>query len=250
VKTPRPFLTARWLNLIMVSYRLDPAMLEPFLPPGCVLDLIDGQGFASLVAFDFADTRVMGIRWPGFVNFPEINLRFYVRCPDGVNSNRGVCFVREFVRQRTVATLARWIYNEPYAVASMQSRVQISSQIISVEHKIKLRGVAHSVQVVASADPICPTVGSVECFFKDQQWGYGTSSKGRLICYSVLHPTWQIYPIRSFKLDWDWTAVYGPYWASLQNMQPMSVMLAAGSAVEVFPHGTIPATREPAESLS
>src|SRR5258708_6137384 len=52
-----PFLTARWLNLALLTYRLDRKMLEPFVPPLCRLDLIDGDAFASLVAFDFADTR-------------------------------------------------------------------------------------------------------------------------------------------------------------------------------------------------
>src|SRR5450432_3678461 len=87
----KPFLTARWTNLAMLTYRLDPALLQPFVPPGCSLDLIDGSAFASLVAFDFSDTRVFGIQWPGFINFPEINLRFYVRHHDQTGEHRGVC---------------------------------------------------------------------------------------------------------------------------------------------------------------
>ena len=233
-----PFLTARWLNLIMLSYRLDPGMLQGFVPPGCTLDLIDGYAFASLVAFDFADTRVRGIRWPGFVNFPEINLRFYVRYRDGATEHRGVCFIREFVRRRTVATIARWIYNEPYLVAPLRSCVKQNADAIDVRHSIQLNGRAHSVQIACSAKAICPSSDSIECFFKEQQWGFGTSRRGQLIRYKVLHPAWNIYPVTSFKLDWDWQAVYGSHWAPLQQMQPMSVMLAEGSAVEVYPHGT------------
>lgn len=226
----------------MISYRLDPEMLEPFLPPGCRLDLIDGHAFASLVAFDFTDTRVMGIRWPGFVNFPEINLRFYVRHHDGVAAHRGVCFIREYVPQRIVATLARWIYNEPYAVAPMKSRVKVEAETIEVEHAISLHGKSQTIQVTGSTHSICPEPDSIESFFKEQQWGFGTSRRGQLIRYQVLHPTWNIHPVKSFKLDWDWNAIYGPHWASLQQMQPMSTVLAEGSAVQVFPHGvhTVP----------
>src|SRR3954469_20731239 len=110
-----PFLTARWSNLCLLTYAVPPALLEPRLPPGLDLDLRDGQAFVSLVAFDFLDTRVLGVPWPGFRNFPEINLRFYARRGD----ERGVVFVREWVPQRLVAWLARTLYNEPYAAAAM-----------------------------------------------------------------------------------------------------------------------------------
>jgi hypothetical protein len=77
-----PFLTARWSNLCLLTYAVPPSLLEPRLPRGLTLDLRAGDAFVSLVAFDFLDTRVLGIPWPGFRDFPEISLRFYVRRGD------------------------------------------------------------------------------------------------------------------------------------------------------------------------
>ena len=74
----RPFLTARWQNLILANYAVPEALLSPLLPPGCALEKHDGQCWASLVGFQFLETRVLGIGWPGFRHFPEWNLRFYV----------------------------------------------------------------------------------------------------------------------------------------------------------------------------
>src|SRR6516225_5763311 len=111
----RPFLTARWTNLVLATYAVPPELLRPRLPLGLDLDLREGQAFVSLVAFDFRDTRVLGVPWPGYRNFPEINLRFYVRRGD----ERGVVFLREFVPKRLVAWLARLLYNEPYLAAPM-----------------------------------------------------------------------------------------------------------------------------------
>ncbi len=119
----------------------------------------------------------------------------------------------------------------------MESQVKVDADTIEVEHEISLRGKSHTIQVTGSMHPFCPESDSIESFFKEQQWGFGTSRRGQLIRYQVLHPIWNIYPVRSFKLDWDWQAVYGQNWGMLQQMQPMSVMLAAGSAVQVFPHG-------------
>lgn len=110
---PRPFLTAAWRNLILANYRTPDDLLRPHLPPGTELDRRDGSAWASLVGFQFHDTRVLGVSWPGYRHFPEWNLRFYVRH----NGERGVCFVREFVPQRFVATVARVLYNEPYRTA-------------------------------------------------------------------------------------------------------------------------------------
>src|SRR5262245_23022935 len=88
---PRAFLTARWSNLFLATDAVPPALLRPRLAPGLDLDTRDGQAFVSLVAFDFLDTRVLGVPWPGYRNFPELNLRFYVRH----GGERGVMFIRE-----------------------------------------------------------------------------------------------------------------------------------------------------------
>jgi uncharacterized protein len=112
----RPFLTARWSNLAIITWEVPPALLEPHLPAGLELDRRGGAAFASLVAFDFLGTRVWGVAWPGLSDFPEINLRFYVR----LGERRGVVFIREFVPSPLVAWVARAIYNEPYLAAPIE----------------------------------------------------------------------------------------------------------------------------------
>ena len=101
---PRAFLTAHWNNLFLATYAVPPALLEKRLPPGLSLDMRDGSAFVSLVAFEFLHTRVFGVPWPGYRNFGELNLRFYLR----QGEQRGVAFIREFVPQRLVAWMARF----------------------------------------------------------------------------------------------------------------------------------------------
>jgi Uncharacterized conserved protein (COG2071) len=79
MSTERLFLSARWQDLILLNYAVPDALLVPLPPAGLELDRYRGSAFVSLVAFDFLDTRVMGVRWSGYTNFAEINLRFYVR---------------------------------------------------------------------------------------------------------------------------------------------------------------------------
>ena len=60
---PKPaFLTAKWNNLIMLNYEVDPDILKPHLPPFTELDLWEGKALVSMVGFLFRDTRVKGIK--------------------------------------------------------------------------------------------------------------------------------------------------------------------------------------------
>ena len=227
----RPFLTARWQHLILVNYAVDPERLSPHLPPGLTLDLLDGQAHMSLVAFDFLDTRVLGVPFPGFRNFPEINLRFYVRDGD----RRGVSFIREYVPSRVIAWVARSLYNEPYRRAPMTSSVQQMDETLSVCHHLQVGGKTHSLRVQASPHRTIPPEDSEAHFFKEHSWGYGTDRKGHCLRYEVRHPVWETHSVEAMNLDWDWGLVYGKEWSDFNDVQPRSVYLAHGSAISVSP---------------
>ncbi|HZN56056.1 MAG TPA: DUF2071 domain-containing protein, partial [Candidatus Polarisedimenticolaceae bacterium] len=60
----RPFLTARWEQLVLLNYSVEHALLDPRVPRGTELDLWNGVPYVSLVGFRFTGTRVRGIE-PG-----------------------------------------------------------------------------------------------------------------------------------------------------------------------------------------
>jgi uncharacterized protein YqjF (DUF2071 family) len=227
----RPFLTARWSNLAIVTYEVPPALLDPHLPAGLEIDRRRGAAFVSLVAFDFLDTRVWGVPWPGFRTFPEINLRFYVRRAE----RRGVVFIREFVTNPAVAWLARAIYNEPYLVATIESTVAGDVAAVATLRRLSWQGRSHAIEVTGSKPAFKPAEDSDEHFFKEHHWGFGRDRRGRSMAYEVKHPVWDVYPVRSWSVDVDWAQVYGAPWSFLSGEKPASVVLAAGSAVSVYP---------------
>jgi uncharacterized protein YqjF (DUF2071 family) len=227
----RPFLTARWSNLAIVTYEVPPALLDPHLPAGLEVDRRGGASFASLVAFDFLDTRVWGVPWPGFRTFAEINLRFYVKRGE----RRGVVFIREFVPRPAVAWLARAAYNEPYLVAPIESAVAADAAAIATTRRLRWRGRSHVIEVTGSKPASRPTEASDEHFFKEHHWGFGRDRRGRAMAYEVKHPVWDVYPVRSWSVDLDWVQVYGASWSFLSSEKPASIVLAAGSTVSVYP---------------
>jgi uncharacterized protein YqjF (DUF2071 family) len=229
------FLTARWSNLVLITYAVPPELLQDRLPQELELDTRAGNAFASLVGFEFLRTRVLGVPWPGYRNFPEINLRFYVRRRG--TGERGVMFVREFVPQRLVAWLARRIYNEPYEAAKMVHCVRhIESEArLAADYMMHVNGRWHTISAVGQATATCPPLTSDEHFFKEQRWGFGRGRDGRCIRYEVIHPLWNCHHVEWWKVDLDWASVYGEEWRVMQDAQPCSVVLAQGSQVRVQP---------------
>lgn len=227
----KPFLTAQWKHLCLLNYSVPRELLEPRLPPGLVLDEREGKAYVSLVGFNFEDTRVFGVPWPGYRSFPELNLRYYVRHGE----RRGVVFLREFVQSRFVCWMARTFYNEPYYPAPLRHEVKADPQAICAETALTFAGRVHRFRVEGDATPMRPAPDSVEHHFKEHQWGFGADRKGRLSCYEVWHPEWEVFPVRRCDIEFDFAAVYGPEWRALTGRDPDSVVFALGSEIKVFP---------------
>ena len=91
-----------------------------FPPAGVELDAWEGRTLASIVAFEFAEVRILNRSVPFHRDFEEMNLRFYVRRETVDGWRRGVVFVKELVPLPTVALLARVLYGEPYRALPME----------------------------------------------------------------------------------------------------------------------------------
>src|SRR5438309_852081 len=221
----RAFLRANWQNLAMVSYAVPEELLVPRLPPGCELDCREGRAFVSLVAFEFLNTRVLGVKWPGRVNFLEWNLRFYVR----QGERRGVVFVREFVRNSVIAWAARASYNEPYSTASLSQRITKESMVYGVEWQ----GHEAEIELGLRPEPYLPQADSAEVWFTDQHWGFGRLRSGKRAAYAVEHPAWEVLPVTSVHVQLDWAAMYGAEWGVMQGAEPYNALFALGSEATV-----------------
>ena len=203
----RPFLTARWQDIALITYAVPRGLLESRVPAGLELDERDGQVFVSVVAFDFHNCRVMGVRWPGLVDFPEVNLRYYAR--EKTTGRRGVVFVREFVQSRVIASVARWVYNEPYDAVPMNSRVTRANGRVRIEHDLRPPGAkAARIVVEANNEFFTPADSSIDHFLKEHSWGFGTR-RGRTLVYEVQHPVWQVYRNARAEFNLEFATVYG-----------------------------------------
>ena len=231
---PGVFLTAEWRQLAMVSFEIDPAVLEPYLPPQLELDFWNGQTFVSLVGFLFRNTRVLGVPIPWHRNFAELNLRFYVRRGDEFGVRRGVMFIREIVPRWAVSCVARRVYQENYLTLPMRHRLAAigpRDENLVAEYAWRFRRRWNRLALETAGPPELPRAGSLEAFLVDQAWGYCRQRGGGCLEYGVEHPPWRIRPAGEVELACDAAALYGAELATALDQRPQSAFLVEGSAV-------------------
>lgn len=231
----KPFLTAAWKNLVLINYSVDPSVLKPFLPNGVELDTFNGIHYVSLVGFMFRDTAVMGMKIPFHINFPEVNLRFYVKYKDQGNWKRGVVFLSEIVPKYAVAFIANRLYKENYRRMPMRVTENFSSDKIDLSYEWKFNGAWNKLAVHApnQLSPLQP--GSEEEFITEHFWGYAKYAEAKASEYQVAHPRWNTYKVENYTVDCDFKALYGEAFSQLNEISPVSVFFAEGSAIEVYP---------------
>lgn len=236
----RVFLTAEWRYLALLNYEVDPALLEPRIPPGTELDLFEGTAFVSLVGFRFLDTRLWGIPIPFHRNFDEVNLRFYVRrCDKGV-VKRGVVFIQEFVPRPAIAVIARWAYHENYRSLPMSHVIVTENAAPYVEYSCRLGRRWNRLAASATGEPHPVAEGSLEQFIAEHYWGYCAQPDGHTMEYEVTHPSWRVWDVASAEFSGDAAALYGAEFAAILNRRPHSAFLAEGSPVTVYTGTKLP----------
>jgi uncharacterized protein YqjF (DUF2071 family) len=216
-----------------VTYAADHALLEPYLPTGAEIDVLDGSPRVSLVAFGFRHTRVRGLPIPGHITFPEINLRFYVR----LNGERAVVFVREYVPRPAISLVAKLFYNEPYRTTRMELAVTRTDGELRVRHRFGARK-ANVIEATADEVASLPEEGSPEHWLTHHDLGVGRTRDGRARSYRVEHDLWALHAVRDLRVAVDFEAMYGASWAHLAAAEPSHVTLARGSQVRVLGPGS------------
>ena len=231
-KRPGVFLTAEWVNPVMLNYVVAPGLLSSFVPSGTELDAFGGQTYVSLIGFEFNRTRMAGIAIPFHGSFEEVNLRFYVRR----GAKRGVVFIRELVPRRAVAAIARFAFGENYSCVPMAHSVEAAAQDGPVAASFSWgAGVNRCrMQIEAAGPAFLPAENSLSQFITEHYWGYAAQGDGGSVEYEVQHPRWNVREAKSAHFSGDATRYYGAEFARVLLRPPDSAFLAEGSAVTVF----------------
>ena len=226
----RKFLTAEWSHLTMLNYKIDPALLQPFVPHGTELDYWQGKAYVSMIGFWFSRTKVLGLPIPFHQNFEEVNLRFYVRRKAADGWRRGVVFIKEIVPRLAIATVARICYNENYEALPMRHTINAGE----AEYSWRCDGEWNSLQVKTSGEAQPLIIGSTEEFITEHYWGYAKQRDGSTVEYQVEHPSWRVWQVREAALACNVEKLYGAQFVACLKAPPASAFLALGSPIAVY----------------
>jgi uncharacterized protein YqjF (DUF2071 family) len=115
-----PVLRQRWDCISFLHWRYDAAQIDPLLPPGVRAEEIDGAAWVGMTPFVARGTRLAAgppLRLP---DFPETNLRTYVRTRSGMAA---VWFFSLEAASAAVVAAARSTLGVPYHHAEMEAEV-------------------------------------------------------------------------------------------------------------------------------
>jgi uncharacterized protein YqjF (DUF2071 family) len=228
------FLKAKWENIIMANYQIEPELLLPFLPKGVSLDLHQGKAYVSLVGFLFKNTKLFNVPIPFFGSFEEINLRFYVVKKEGNELKRGVVFINETIPYRLVAWIANKLYKEHYTVVPTKHLLNSSSETNRIKFDWLLQKKWNSIAVDFDSKTESMKTDSLEKFIYEHYYGYTKINEHQTEEYQLKHPSWKTHKITNYKIDCDFEAMYGKSFSILNQTQPSAVFIAEGSDVAIY----------------
>jgi len=223
------FLTADWLNLALVNYEVEPDVLAPYVPAGTEIDLWEGRCYVSVVGLQFLKTRLLGVPIPFHRDFPEVNLRFYVRREVEGEVRRGVVFIKEIVPLHAVTWVARGIYNENYVTLSMREEIMSDS----FQYEWRPKGTWNRLAVKTRGEWGVPDLDSEASFVAEHYWGYAAQRDGSTLEYEVEHPRWRMANADDVEYDCDVAGLYGDEFVEVLSREPVSAFMAEGSEVVV-----------------
>lgn len=227
----RPFLTARWSDIVLLTFEAPEDLIRRYIPPSVEPDRWDGRTHVSLVALYMRDVRVMGWGIPGFGAHPQVNFRTYVR----VGGDPGVWFVRQLVPSRLIAAVGRLRYDEPFWPTPIRRRVVDTATEVRAEYAVGPPALGWHVSVTGTRTAGLPPADSPEHYFTDRMLACRARPDGTLGVFRVEHPPWAVRGVRALDYRFDFGSLYGTEWEFLNRAAPTAVAFAEGSEVAVYP---------------
>lgn len=204
-------------------------ILNEQLPAGTILDDYRGEHYVSVVAFEFQNTRIMGMPMPLYRDFAEVNLRFYVKRMVGGEWRRGVVFVKEIIPCRIPALVANKVFKENFHIRPLCSEVT-AGQLRYVWDE---EGGEQAMAITREHELSVPDPGSLIEHIIDHYWAYKRIDPNTTGEFAVAHRPWKVRQHEHTGIRIDIGQIYGPRWAAALASEPVNTFYADGSRVLV-----------------
>jgi uncharacterized protein len=189
----RAVMVQKWETLAFVHWAYDADDVQRLLPAGLAVDTFDGRAWVGLIPFRLTIRPPLLPRAPWASRFPEINVRTYVRGPDG---RAGIFFLSlEASRLGAVVAARRW-YRLPYMWAHIE--IDASGDMVryrSTRRWPGFRWPRTDIHIEVGAPIDAAEVTPLQRFLV-ARWRLYTPSPGGLVATQVEHPPWPLQDAR------------------------------------------------------
>ena len=198
---PRPLpsgrwvMTQRWNDLLFAHWPVQPSQISPHLPEGLQVDTFQGSAWLGIIPFWMDRIKVRGIPpIPTARQFPELNLRTYVRDPrTGI---QGVYFFSLDAASLLAVAVARGFYHLPYFWSEMRIEQRSEREF---SYYSRRRFASRPVLFIARYRGLGPTrrlaesrPGTLEHFLTERYCLFTHDRGGALVRANIHHVPWPL----------------------------------------------------------
>ena len=200
-----PVMLHRWRSVTFVHWAYDQAAVARLLPPGLEVETYDDAAWIGLIAFHMNDVRAPRVpAVPWLSNFPETNVRTYVRSADG---RTGIWFFSLDAARLAAVAAGRATYGLRYCWSTM--RVAVDGNRIAYRSRRLLPGpVGASCRLTAEVGGTTIEQGEFDTWLTERHTLF-TRIAGRLASADAEHPPWILQPAAVLDLDESLLAAAG-----------------------------------------
>ena len=194
--------TQQWREVAFLHWAVDPALVEPLMPPGVHVDVHEGETYVGLVPF-----RMVGVglgRGPGlpwFGTFLETNVRVYSVDRTG---RRGVVFLSLDAERAVVVPTVRALVGAPYRWARM--RFERAGDLVTYDARVRTGARPTSHVVLRVGGPREPTALDD---FLTARWGAHVRRRRGTTFVPNQHDPWPLLDAEAVEVDDELVATAG-----------------------------------------
>jgi uncharacterized protein len=196
----------RWDELTFLHWRFRAEDVQALLPAGLEVEQCDGSAWVGLVPFliRVGLPRVRPLPWVS--QFPETNVRTYVRSADG---RVGIWFFSLDAARLGAVLAARSTYRLPYLWSRM--RIRRSGDVVRYECRRRWPGPrgARSSATIEVGDPFEPAELSDLDHFLTARWALYSASRSGLRRAEASHDPWPLRRARALHVEDELLAAAG-----------------------------------------
>jgi len=193
-----------WSRIVWAHWPVEADEVADLLPPGLVPETFDGSAWVGLVPFQMTNLRLPGplSRLTATVrvaSFGEVNVRTYVRGPDG---RTGVWFATLDADRVLAVLAARIAFGLPYrlAVTRFESTSPDGSGQLTWSSVRRHDRVRSELLVAPDEEQARPAAAGLEQFLVERYALYSWWH-GRLLRGSLSHAPWRVRRARPVRVD-------------------------------------------------